>query len=182
MTKIIEHRTEKSGMGFAAQVRGREGAEGNEQYKLLEQVEPEDLIRYGLIPEFVGRMPLTVALEELNREALINILVRPKNALVKQYRKLFALDDVELEFRDDALLAIAEKAQQRKTGARGLRSVLDMAMLDTMFNVPSASDKVSKIIVTREMVEEGKEPVVVRAHAANRITELKRKKSNGTTK
>ncbi len=182
LTKIIEQRTEKSGMGFAAQVSGREGAEGNEQYKLLEQVEPEDLIRYGLIPEFVGRMPLTVALEELNREALINILVRPKNALVKQYRKLFALDDVELEFREDALLAIAEKAQQRKTGARGLRSVLDMAMLDTMFNVPSASDKVSKIIVTREMVEQGKEPVVVRTQAANRMTELKRKKSNGTGK
>lgn len=159
LTKIVEQRTEKSGMGFAAQVRSRD--QTAEQYKLLNQVEPEDLIRYGLIPEFVGRMPLIVALEELDRQALINILIRPKNALAKQYRKLFELDGVELEFQEEALHAVAERAQKRKTGARGLRSVLDMAMLDTMFTIPSTPG-VSKVIITREAVEKGKSPIMVR--------------------
>ena len=128
--------------------------------KILEKVEPEDLLKYGLIPEFIGRLPVIVTLEELDEEALIQIMKEPKNALVKQYQKLFKFDGVDLEIEDEAIEAIAKKAIQRKTGARGLRSIFENAMGDIMFEIPSRGN-IKKCIVTRETVENGKEPELI---------------------
>ena len=131
-----------------------------EMDKILEKVEPEDLLKYGLIPEFIGRLPVIVTLEELDEEALIQIMKEPKNALVKQYQKLFKFDGVDLEIEDEAIEAIAKKAIQRKTGARGLRSIFENAMGDIMFEIPSRGN-IKKCIVTRETVENGKEPELI---------------------
>ena len=123
-------------------------------------VEPEDLIRYGLIPEFVGRLPVVATLEELDEDALIQILLEPKNALTKQYRKLFDMENVELEFRDDALRAVAKKAMQRKTGARGLRTILENVLLDTMYDLPSSTNA-KKVVVDEAVVTGETQPYVI---------------------
>ena len=124
------------------------------------EVEPEDLIRYGLIPEFVGRLPVVATLEELDEDALIQILLEPKNALTKQYRKLFEMEGVELEFRDDALAAVAKKAMERKTGARGLRTILENVLLDTMYDLPS-STSAKKVVVDEAVVTGETQPYVI---------------------
>jgi ATP-dependent Clp protease ATP-binding subunit ClpX len=123
-------------------------------------VEPEDLIKYGLIPEFVGRLPVVATLEELDEDALVTILVEPKNALTKQYRKLFEMEGAELEFREDALLAVARKAMQRKTGARGLRTILENVLLDTMYELPS-QENVTKVVVDEAVVSGETKPYVI---------------------
>ena len=128
--------------------------------KLLAEVEPEDLIKFGLIPEFVGRLPVVATLGELTEEAMIQILTEPKNALVKQYQKLFGMDGVELEVRPSALAAIARKALKRKTGARGLRSIMENALIDTMFDLPTM-DGVAKVVIDEHIVEEGAKPLLV---------------------
>ena len=158
LDKIILNRSSKSGIGFVADVKTEE----NEQSigELLHEVEPEDLIRYGLIPEFVGRLPVVATLEELDEDALIQILLEPKNALTKQYRKLFEMEGVELEFRDDALLAVAKKAMDRKTGARGLRTILENVLLDTMYDLPSA-ESAKKVVVDEAVVTGETKPYVI---------------------
>ena len=143
LEKVIRNRSAKAGIGFGATVRSQDERETGET---LRDVEPEDLIKFGLIPEFVGRLPVVATLEELDEKALIKILTEPKNALTKQYQKLFSMEDVELEFRDDVLLAIAKKALERKAGARGLRSILEQALLDVMFDLPSM-DNASKVVL-----------------------------------
>jgi ATP-dependent Clp protease ATP-binding subunit ClpX len=136
--------------------------EENEQSigELLGEVEPEDLIRYGLIPEFVGRLPVVATLEELDEEALVRILLEPRNALTKQYHKLFEMEGVELEFRDDALAAVARRAMERKTGARGLRTILENVLLDTMYELPSATDA-KKVVVDEAVVIGETQPYVI---------------------
>ena len=138
LEKVIRERSEKGGIGFGAQVTSKDSQKSIGETLL--EVEPRDLIGYGLIPEFIGRLPVVATLQELDREALVNILVKPKNALFKQYQALFAMEDVELDIRSDALDAIAEKAIDRKTGARGLRSILETVLLDTMYKIPSESN------------------------------------------
>ena len=161
LEKIIRQRTDKSNIGFAANLKSQAGGGGEKnRYELMKDVEPQDLVKYGLIPEFVGRMPLTVALEELDENTLVKILTEPKNSLIKQYKKLFHWDDVELQYEASALRAVARKAKNRKTGARGLRSILDLAMLDTMYDIPS-DDRISKVIITRDTIENGSEPIMV---------------------
>jgi ATP-dependent Clp protease ATP-binding subunit ClpX len=140
LDKVIRARSEKGGIGFGAEVKSRDNRK--DIGEVLREVEPEDLIKYGLIPEFVGRLPVVATLTELNESALIQILVEPKNALVKQYQRLFAMEGVDLEVREPALRAIARKALARKTGARGLRSILEQTLLDTMFDLPSLDDVV----------------------------------------
>jgi len=126
----------------------------------LSDVEPEDLIKYGLIPEFIGRLPVVATLEELDEDALMQILVEPKNAITKQFKKLFDMEEVELEFRPDALSAIARKAIKRKTGARGLRTIVESALLDTMYDLPSM-ENVSKIVVDESVIERQSDPYVI---------------------
>ncbi|MBT8092225.1 MAG: ATP-dependent Clp protease ATP-binding subunit ClpX, partial [Gammaproteobacteria bacterium] len=128
--------------------------------ELLHEVEPEDLIRFGLIPEFVGRLPVVATLEELDESALVQILLEPRNALTKQYRKLFEMEGVDLEFREDALLAVAKKAMERKTGARGLRTILENVLLDTMYDLPSATS-VKKVVVDEAVVTGETKPYVI---------------------
>lgn len=144
LEKVIRDRTEKGGIGFSAEVKSRDSGQSSTQ--LLFGVEPEDLIKFGLIPEFVGRLPLVATLEELDEAALVRILTEPKNALTKQYRKLFDMEGVEIEFREDALRAVARKAMERKTGARGLRTILEQVLLDTMYEIPSV-EGVSKVVI-----------------------------------
>ncbi len=158
LEKIIRDRSTKSGIGFVADVRSAD--EELNVGELLHDVEPEDLIKFGLIPEFVGRLPVVATLEELDEEALITILVEPKNALTKQYRRLFDMEDVELEFREDALRAVARKAMARKTGARGLRTVLENVLLDTMYDLPS-STTATKVVVDQSVVEGESEPYII---------------------
>ena len=134
MEKVIDHRTNKSGIGFLAEVKDSE--EQSDLGAIFEKVEPEDLIKYGLIPEFVGRLPIVSSLHELNKEAMVRILTEPKNALIKQYQKLFSMEDTKLEFLPEALTKIAELAMLRKTGARGLRTILEETLLDTMYEIP----------------------------------------------
>lgn len=156
--KIIQKRTRVSTMGFGAEIQSKETKDVGE---LLKNVLPEDLLKFGLIPEFVGRLPMVVSLESLDQKALINILSQPKNALVKQYSKLFEIDNVELEFTDDALKAIADEAIARKTGARGLRAIVEDLMIDVMFDVPS-DENISKVIITEESIKSKKLPELVR--------------------
>ncbi len=158
LEKIIMDRSSKSGIGFVADVITRE----NEQSigELLQEVEPEDLSRYGLIPEFVGRLPVVATLEELDEDALVSILLEPKNALTKQYRKLFDMEGVELEFRDDALRAVAKRAMKRKTGARGLRTILESVLLDTMYDLPSSSSA-KKVVLDEAVVIGETKPYVI---------------------
>ena len=158
MEKVIQERTEKSGIGFGADIKEKSADERTSE--LLQQLEPEDLIKYGLIPEFIGRLPVVATLEELDEGALIRILTEPKNALTKQYQKLFKLEGVTLEFRDDALRQVAIKAMDRKAGARGLRSILENALLETMYELPSI-EGVKKVIVDGSVITEGARPLYV---------------------
>ena len=160
LDKVIRDRTEKGGIGFGAQVRSKR--DGREVSSLFLEAEPEDLIKFGLIPEFVGRLPVVATLAELDEEALVTILTQPKNALVKQYQKLFSMEKVELEIREGALKAIARKALKRKTGARGLRSILENTLLDTMYELPSMSN-VEKVVVDENLIENGGQPIIVYA-------------------
>ncbi|MEA3291497.1 MAG: ATP-dependent Clp protease ATP-binding subunit ClpX [Pseudomonadota bacterium] len=158
LEKVIQERTEKSGIGFGADIRIKTASERTSE--LLGELEPEDLIRFGLIPEFVGRLPIVATLEELDEEALIEILTEPRNALSKQYQKLLKLEGVDLEIREDALRAVAKKAMDRKTGARGLRSILENALLDTMYELPSI-EGVKKVVVDASVITEGARPLYV---------------------
>ena len=158
LEKIILNRSHKSGIGFVAEVKGED--EQASIGEVFHDVEPEDLIKYGLIPEFVGRLPVVATLEELDEEALVTILVEPRNALTKQYRKLFEMEGAELEFREDALLAVARRAMQRKTGARGLRTILENVLLDTMYELPS-QENVTKVVVDEAVVSGETKPYVI---------------------
>jgi ATP-dependent Clp protease ATP-binding subunit ClpX len=158
LDKIIRDRSEKSGIGFTAEVRSIEGDQ--KIGDTLRNVEPEDLVKYGLIPEFVGRLPMIATLDELNRDALIRIIREPRNSLTKQYAKLFEMEGVEIQFRDDALQAIAKKAQERKTGARGLRSIMEAVLLESMYRIPSL-EKVSKVIIDGAVINGESEPLLM---------------------
>ena len=158
LDKIILNRSSKSGIGFVADVKSRDDQQSIGE--LLNDVEPEDLILYGLIPEFVGRLPVVATLEELDEDSLIKILIEPKNALIKQYHKLFDMEGVELVFREPALRAIAQKAMERKTGARGLRTILENVLLDTMYDLPSATNA-RKVVVDEAVVMGDNPPYVV---------------------
>src|SRR5689334_18700283 len=160
LEKVIRHRTDRSGMGFGAHVRSMNNRQ--ELNELLHDVEPEDLIKYGLIPEFVGRLPVVAVLDELDSGALVKILVEPKNALVKQYQKLLAMEGVELEFREHALQAIAKRALERRTGARGLRSIIEHALLDIMFDLPSLAN-VQKVVVDENCINGEGKPLLIYA-------------------
>lgn len=149
--KMISSRIGKSGMGFGSTIKKKDENLG----KILEKVQTEDLVKYGLIPEFIGRLPVVVTLEELDEHALVDILTKPKNALVKQYQKLFEMDGVDLEFSQDALEEIAKEAIQKKSGARGLRGIIEQTMMDLMYELPSKPD-VKKVYITREVIQ-GKE-------------------------
>jgi ATP-dependent Clp protease ATP-binding subunit ClpX len=158
LEKVIRGRTEKGGIGFGAQVKNVD--ETKRDAELLHQVEPEDLIKYGLIPEFVGRLPVVATLDELDEAALVQILTEPKNALTKQFAKLFKMEGVELEFREDALGAIAKRALARRTGARGLRSIIEHALLDTMYDLPSLKG-VSKVVVDNNLITGEGKPLLI---------------------
>jgi len=158
LDKVIRDRTEKGGIGFSAEVRSKDTEK--KASDILQDMEADDLIRFGLIPEFVGRLPVVATLNELDEEALITILTQPKNALVKQYTKLFEMEESELEIREDALHAIATKAMDRKTGARGLRTILETALLETMYELPSM-DNVKKVVVDESVIQEGTDPYLV---------------------
>jgi ATP-dependent Clp protease ATP-binding subunit ClpX len=164
LEKVIQNRTEKSGIGFAASVHSKTEKHAADVFR---NVEPEDLIKFGLIPELVGRLPVVATLGELTEEAMIQILTEPKNALIKQYQKLFAMDGVELEIRSSALAAIARKALKRKTGARGLRSILEHSLIDTMFDLPNLAG-VAKVVIDDHIIEDGAKPLLVyREHKAS---------------
>ena len=158
LEKIVRNRTEKTGIGFGAEVKSPKNSRAT--YDLLKAVEPEDLIKYGLIPEFVGRLPVLATLEELDEHALIQILTEPKNALIKQYQRLFHMEGVELEIRTGALGAVAKKALARKTGARGLRSILEQVLLDTMYELPTL-ENVSKVVVDEQMISADGKPLLI---------------------
>lgn len=158
LEKVIRERTDKTGIGFSADVKSKEDRRANNE--MLKFVEPEDLIKYGLIPEFIGRLPVVAVLEELDEAALLNILVEPKNALTKQYAKLFEMEGVELEFRKEALRAVAKKAMKRKTGARGLRSILENVLLDTMYKLPSL-EGVNKVVIDETLIKGESEPLLI---------------------
>lgn len=157
LEKIIENRVGKKGLGFNAEVKTKEEKKQN---NLLKDLIPEDLLKFGLIPEFIGRVPVIVTLEALDKEALIRILTEPKNALIKQYQRLMKIDHVELEFTEDSLVAIAEAALKRNTGARGLRSIVEKTMNDIMYDVPS-NPQIAKVIIHAECITEGKAPEVI---------------------
>lgn len=158
LEKVIQARTEKSSIGFDAEILSDTELQSNSE--LIAQVEPDDLMKFGLIPEFIGRMPVFATLEDLDKAALIKILTEPKNALVKQYQHLFSLESADIQFSDDAILAIADKAVERKTGARGLRAILEEALLDTMYVLPDL-ENVQQVVVDRAVIEEGKTPLLV---------------------
>jgi ATP-dependent Clp protease ATP-binding subunit ClpX len=160
LDKVIRMRSEKGGIGFGAEVKSKD--DRKEIGAVLRDVLPEDLIKFGLIPEFVGRLPVVATLEDLDEHALMRILTEPKNALIKQYQKLFAMEGVELEFRENSLLAIAKKALERKTGARGLRSILEHALLDIMFDLPSMSN-VAKAVIDDGVVRGESQPILIYA-------------------
>jgi len=158
LDKVIQDRSDKSGIGFGASV--QTAATKKNLGETLSTVEPEDLVRYGLIPEFVGRLPVLATLDELDSEALVRILKEPKNAYTKQYSKLFEMEGAEIDFREDALVAIAEKAMDRKTGARGLRSILESVLLEVMYKLPS-EEEVSKVIVDDNVINGSSEPMLI---------------------
>jgi ATP-dependent Clp protease ATP-binding subunit ClpX len=166
LEKVIRHRSEKGGIGFGAEVKSKEDVRAVGE--VLREVEPEDLIKFGLIPEFIGRLPVVATLESLDEAALMTILVEPKNALTKQYMKLFKMEGVELEFEDSALRLIAKKALERKTGARGLRSILEHALLDLMYELPSLKN-LSKVIVDAGVIEHTSEPILIYQDAQKRV-------------
>lgn len=158
LDKVIRDRSEKSGIGFSANVKSKDDKKNVGD--TLKSVEPEDLVKYGLIPEFVGRLPVVATLEELDEAALVQILTEPKNSLTKQYQKLFEMEDVVLDFRDDALIAVARKAMERKTGARGLRSILESVLLETMYDVPSIAD-IAKVVIDDAVINGESEPLMI---------------------
>ena len=158
LDKIIQRRGDRAGIGFSAQLKSKNEKSLTE---LFAQVEPTDLVKYGLIPELVGRLPVIASLEELTEEALISILVKPKNALIKQYQALFAMEGVKLTVTEDALKAIAKKAIARKTGARGLRSIVEGILTDVMFEVPS-QDGIKEVLVDRDVIDDGKKPTYIK--------------------
>ena len=155
--KIIQRRGSEKTLGFGAKI---ESKNNTDLGKIYAKVLPEDLLKFGIIPEFIGRIPVVATLELLDEDALMRILQEPKNALVKQYRKLFELDNVDLEFQDDALRAIAKKAIDRNTGARGLRSIVESVMMETMYEIPSRED-IKKVIVTKDSVNDESQPIIV---------------------
>lgn len=158
LDKVIRDRSEKSGIGFSAEVKSKDDAKN--VGVVLRDLQPEDLVRYGLIPEFVGRLPVIATLEELDVEALVRILTEPRNALTKQFAKLFEMEHVEVDFREDGLKAIAIKGMARKTGARGLRSILESVLLDTMYNIPSM-ENVRKVVIDASAINGDSEPMLV---------------------
>lgn len=158
LEKVIRDRTEKSGIGFSAEIHSKNDSKSINQ--LLHEAEPADLIKFGLIPELIGRLPVVATLEELDKEALVKILTEPKNALVKQYRKIFEMENATLEFRDNALQAIAERCVEKKTGARGLRSILEKVLLDTMYELPSLNN-VAKVIVDESTIIGESKPIIL---------------------
>ena len=158
LDKVIRGRTDKSGIGFSAEVTSKDDTKDlGETFK---EVEPEDLVKFGLIPEFVGRLPVIATLEELDEESLVRILIEPKNALTKQYSKLFEMEDVEVDFRKDALEAVAKKAMERKTGARGLRSILEAVLLDSMYDIPS-DNTISKVVIDGSVIKGESDPLLI---------------------
>ena len=157
LEKIVESRLDRKSIGFNTQLAQKSNKEIGE---LLQQVVPQDLVRFGLIPEFVGRVPINVSLQGLDREALVRILKEPKSALIKQYQKLFEFDEVDLEFEEDAIEAIADKAFERKTGARGLRSIMESVMMDVMYEIPS-DETIGRCVITRDSVEGSGKPVII---------------------
>jgi ATP-dependent Clp protease ATP-binding subunit ClpX len=178
LENIIKDRIGKKTIGFGAQIQSEKDYEKD---KIFEELLPQDLLKFGLIPEFIGRLPIIATLKELDKDALIKIVVEPKNALVKQYKKLFELDNVELEFEQEALEMIVNKAIERKTGARGLRSIIEEIMTDIMFEIPS-NPKIEKCIITKETVQGSKEPEVIinenKEVKDKKGFEIKRMKSN----
>ena len=164
LEKIIGQRNKGTSIGFGADVQGPEERRTGD---VLREVEPEDLLKFGLIPEFIGRLPVLATLEDLDENALVDILSNPKNALVKQYQRLFEMEDVHLTFAEDALRAIAQKAIQRKTGARGLRSIMESILLDPMFDLPGMED-IDEIVVNREVVESKVAPLYVHSRERNK--------------
>ena len=160
LEKVIQSRSERGGIGFGAEVKSKD--DGKAVGKILLDAEPEDLIKFGLIPELIGRLPVVATLQELEESALVQILTEPKNALVKQYQKLFAMEDVELEIRPPALSAIAKKALERKTGARGLRSIIEHALLDTMYELPGM-ENVEKVVIDENMITGDPPPLLIYA-------------------
>ena len=172
LEKIIKDRVGKKGMGFGAQIESKKEIE---RYKIFEELLPQDLLKFGLIPEFVGRLPIIATLKELDKEALINIVTEPKNALTKQYKKLLELDGVELEFEPEALNSIVEKAIERNTGARGLRSIIEDIMRDIMFDIPS-NPKIEKCIITKDTVEGKDGPkLVINENKTSKRIKIKKK-------
>lgn len=159
LEKVIRSRSDKSGIGFSAQLKNKKET-GDEMSKVLNDLESDDLVKYGLIPEFVGRLPVVTTLNELDEAALIDILTRPKNALTKQFHSLFKMEDVDLEFRPEALTAIAKKAIERKMGARGLRAILENILLDTMYDLPSL-EGVSKVVIDESVVNSSSQPILI---------------------
>ena len=172
LENIIGERTGKKAIGFASPIQSKNDIS---RYEIFEQLLPQDLLKFGLIPEFIGSLPIVATLKELDKTALKQILVEPKNSLVKQYKKLFEIDNVELIFNDDSIEAIVDKALERKTGARGLRSIIEEIMTDIMFEIPSNS-KIEKCIITKETVLENKAPEVVINE--NKVVQEKRKTNN----
>ncbi len=172
---IIKERTGKKSIGFGAKI---ESEKEVSKYEIFKELLPQDLLKFGLIPEFIGRLPIVATLKELDKKALMRILVEPKNALIKQFEKLFEIDEVELVFEDEAIEAIVEKAIERKTGARGLRSIIEEIMRDIMFEIPS-NEKIEKCVITRETVEKGKDPEITinenKVRHARRRTDRKRR-------
>jgi len=162
LDRVIRDRSEKGGIGFSAEVKSKD--EKKNFSEVLRSVEPEDLVKYGLIPEFVGRLPVVATLEELDEESLISILTEPKNAITKQYARLFEMEGCEVEFREDALRAVAHKAMERKTGARGLRSILENALLDTMYDLPSL-ENVTKAVIDEGVINKTSEPLLIYGQA-----------------
>ncbi len=161
LDKIVETRLDKKSIGFGAEIKQKNETDVNE---LLRQVQPEDLVKYGIIPEFVGRVPIGVSLQGLDEDALVRVLTEPKNAIVKQYERLFEMDGVELKFEEDAIREIAKKAHERKTGARGLRSILEKLMMELMFEIPSDT-KIHKVVITAAAVRDGGEPLIMRRNS-----------------
>ncbi len=179
LEKIVKDRVGKKSIGFGAKI---ESNNDIDKYKVFEQLLPQDLLKFGLIPEFVGRLPIIATLQELDREMLIDIVTKPKNALVKQYKKLFELDNVELEFENEALKLIVDKAIERKTGARGLRSIIEEIMRDIMFEVPS-NPKIEKCIITKETVENKEAPkIIINNNREDQPKKAKTKRTNTSKK
>ena len=173
LEKIIKDRVGKKSIGFGAQIESKKELD---KYKIFEELLPQDLLKYGLIPEFVGRLPIIATLKELDREALVSIVTKPKNALTKQYKKLLELDGVELEFEKDALDSIVEKAIERNTGARGLRSIIEDIMRDIMFDIPT-NPKIEKCIITKETVENKAAPkIIINENKVVKRAKIKKKK------